>query len=261
MQPAGALRLALMRQGIAEAPVIAVEERVAAEDDVPERRDHQHEQEHARRDPAQRVQAVDKEHNVDGHRDDDQQHRRDQQAHAGRAQQRPHGPGQKPHAARSAVDEHRLAGLEPTALEQQFYNQYQHPDELLARRGHEPLGRRAPPRRALPPPAVEAGPAAPRRADQPSRHRQPRSAHSRADGLRRRRDPDQPRPPSRRGHRRPAVDRQGRHGQGRRAQLRRGELLHRPGGLPDHPRRGRAGRRIVRAAGGSTWPRCRRTPR
>ena len=43
-------------------------------------------------------------------------------------------------------------------------------------------------------------PADPRRADQPSRRRQPRSAGARADRVRGRRHPHQPRPPSGRGH-------------------------------------------------------------
>ena len=47
--------------------------------------------------------------------------------------------------------------------------------------------------------------------------------------------------------------RQGRHRPRRRPQLRRRQLLHRPRGLPDHPRGRRAGRRRTSASARSTW--------
>ena len=78
--------------------------------------------------------------------------------------------------------------------------------------GREPVGRRegAPAVRAGDVP--RAASADPRRADQPPRRRCPRGAGARAQRLRGRGDPDQPRPPPDRRLRRPAVDRARRHG-------------------------------------------------
>ena len=91
--------------------------------------------------------------------------------------------------------------------------------------GREPLRRRegAPAVRARHLP--RAAPPDPRRADQPSRRRCARGAGARAQRLRGRRHPDQPRPPPDGRLRRPAVDRARRHG----AALRRrhGELSRR----------------------------------
>ena len=83
--------------------------------------------------------------------------------------------------------------------------------------GGEPLGRRegAPAVRAGDVP--RAASADPRRADQPPRRRRARGAGARAQRLRGRRHPDQPRPPPDGRVRRPAVDRARRH----RAHLRR----------------------------------------
>ena len=143
--------------------------------------------------------------------------------------------------------------------------------------GGEPVGRRegAPAVRAgdLP----RAAPADPGRADQPPRRRRARGAGARAQRLRGRRHPDQPRPPPDGCLRRPAVDRARRH----RAHLRRrhgpvprrvpGRARRRPRcatrqaqgqrcGAADGTGRAPAGGRVARRAGaaaGRTSPRPR----